>query len=68
MRSILIIISILISTLSYSQVIYNHSDFYETVKVKYDTLYKVDGSIKQIGKVTYDLNGKRHGEWCARGC
>lgn len=47
----------------YSQAIYNPNDFYETVKVKYDTLYKADGSIKQIGKITYDLNGKRHGEW-----
>ena len=63
MRSILTTISILVSTLSYSQVVYNHSDFYETVKVVYDTLYKADGSIRQIGKVTYDLNGERHGEW-----
>ena len=63
MRSILTTISILVSTLFYSQVVYDHSDFYEIVKVGYDTLYKADGSIKQIGKVTYDSNGERHGEW-----
>ena len=62
MRSILTTISILVSTLSYSQVVYDHSDFYEIVKVGYDTLYKADGSIKQIGKVSYNSKGKRHGE------
>ena len=63
MRSILTIISILVSTLSYSQVVYDHSDFYEIVKVGYDTLYKADGSIKQIGKVSNNSKGERHGEW-----
>ena len=63
MRSILTTISILVSTLSYSQVVYDHSDFYEIVKVGYDTLYKADGSIKQIGKVSYNSNVERHGEW-----
>ena len=63
MRSILTTISILVSTLSYSQVVYDHSDFYEIVKVGYDTLYKADGSIKQIGKVSYNSKGKLHGEW-----
>ena len=62
MRSILTTISILVSTLSYSQVVYDHSDFYEIVKVGYDTLYKADGSIKQIGKVSYNSKGERHGE------
>ena len=63
MRSILITVSILVSTLSYSQVVYDHSDFYEIVKVGYDTLYKTDGSIKQIGKVSYNSKGERNGEW-----
>ena len=63
MKYLITILFLFFSSFLYSQAIYNYSDFYETVKVKYDTLYKADGSIKQIGKITYDLNGERHGEW-----
>ena len=63
MKHLVTLLIIFLSTSFYSQGIYNHSDFYETVKIKYDTLYKEDGSIKQIGKVSYNLQGQKHGEW-----
>ena len=63
MKKLLTIILISICSLTYGQGFYNHQEFYEKVNVGYDTLYKENGSIKQIGKVSYDSNGEKHGEW-----
>ena len=63
MKYLITILFLFFTSFLCSQVIYNYSDFYEKVKVKYDTLYKADGSIKQIGKVSYNLQGQKHGEW-----
>ena len=50
MKHLIIILFLFFTSFFYSQAIYNYNDFYETVKIKYDTLYKENGSIKQIGK------------------
>jgi antitoxin component YwqK of YwqJK toxin-antitoxin module len=63
MKKLITIAGILVSTIGYNQVVYDHSEYYETVNVGYDTLYKEDGTIRQIGKVSYNSNGERHGEW-----
>ena len=63
MKHLVTILFLFFTSFLYSQVIYNGSDFYETIKVKYDTLYKEDGNIKQIGKISYNLQGQKHGEW-----
>ena len=63
MKHLITILFFFLTSFLYSQAIYNYNDFYETVKTKYDTLYKEDGSIKQIGKVSYNLQGQKHGEW-----
>ena len=55
MKYLITVLFLFFYSFLHSQAIYNYSDFYETVKVKYDTLYKADGCIKQIGKITYDL-------------
>jgi len=63
MKYLITFLLFFIGSLSYSQAIYDPSEFYETVKVKYDTLYKENGTIRQIGKVSYNLQGEKHGEW-----
>ena len=63
MKKLITIAGILISTIGYNQIVYDHSEYYETVNVGYDTLYKQDGTIRQIGKVSYNSKGERHGEW-----
>ena len=57
------LLALLLQLTTYSQGIYNHNDFYETVKTKTDTLYHENGNIKQIGKVSFNLQGQKHGEW-----
>ena len=62
-RLLLTILLLQVTNIAHSQLVYDHTEFYETVKVKYDTLYKENGSIKQIGKVSYNLQGEKHGKW-----
>jgi len=64
MKFIITSIFILTSYLGFSQnIFFDYGEHLENFVIKRDTLFNSNGTIKQIGICSYNINGEKHGKW-----